>query len=232
MKDIPANVDATGISITDEKNKEINIIVVYRKPGINLIKKEWLKFLEQFTNTETIITGDFNAHNRQWNCSKTDRNGILLEEAMWENDMYVINDNTMSYLSDTHRAMSNIDLIFTTENLVNKIKYEQIEDTWGSDHHPIKFGINRIASRYQKKTNKTSTKRTQWSRYEEIMKNKVTEFKEEEINEENVLQEYKKLVKTMKEAVIEATPGRKIKEDEDSKKAVRDGPKRKSVTKD
>lgn len=189
--------------------------------------------MEQFTNTVTVITGDFNAHNRQWNCSKTDRNGLLLEEAMWENDMYVINDNTMSYLGDTHRAMSNIDLIFTTENLVNEIKYEQIEDTWGSDHHPIKFRINKIASRYQKKTNKTSTKRTQWSKYEEIMKNKVTEFKEEEINEENVLQEYKKLVKTMKEAVIEATPGRKIKEDEvNSKKAIRDGPKRKSVTKE
>lgn len=49
-------------SIIDEKNKEVNIIVIYRKPGANLLKKEWLKFLEQFANTDTIITGDFNAH--------------------------------------------------------------------------------------------------------------------------------------------------------------------------
>lgn len=65
LKDIPANVDCSGISITDEKSNEINLIVIYRKPGGSLIKREWLKFLEQFANMETIIAGDFNAHNRQ-----------------------------------------------------------------------------------------------------------------------------------------------------------------------
>lgn len=41
------------------------------------------------------------------------------------------------------------------------------------------------------------------------MKEKVNEFKEREVNEENVLQEYEELVKSMKEAVNEATPGRR-----------------------
>lgn len=95
IKDIPTNVDCSGISITDERNSEINLIVAYRKPGDNLIKREWLKFMEQFTNTETIITGNFNAHNRQWNYRRTDRNGMILEEVMEEKDMYVVNVNTV-----------------------------------------------------------------------------------------------------------------------------------------
>lgn len=95
IKDIPTNIDCSGISITDERNSEINLIVAYRKPGDNLIKREWLKFMEQFTNTETIITGNFNAHNRQWNYRRTDRNRMILEEAMEEKDMYVVNVNTI-----------------------------------------------------------------------------------------------------------------------------------------
>lgn len=95
IKDILTNVDCSGISITDERNSEINLIVAYRKPEDNLIKREWLKFMEQFTNTETIITGNFNAHNRQWNYRRIDRNGMILEEAMEEKDMYVVNVNTV-----------------------------------------------------------------------------------------------------------------------------------------
>lgn len=33
----------------------------------------------------------------------------------------------MSYLGDTHRSISNIDLIYTTGSLVNDIDYEQID---------------------------------------------------------------------------------------------------------
>lgn len=98
-------MDCSGISITDEGKKEINKITIYRKPGINLRKNEWNKFLEQFNNTETIITGVFNAHNREWNCRRTDSNGAVLSDILWENDMYVINEDTLSHMGI--RSLSN-----------------------------------------------------------------------------------------------------------------------------
>lgn len=180
-------MDCSGISITDEGKKEINKITIYRKPGINLRKNEWNKFLEQFNNTETIITGDFNAHNREWNCRRTDNNGAVLSDILWENDMYVINEDTLSYLGDMYHSSSNIDLIFASESLVNSMKYEQVTDTWGSDHYPIKVQLNRNMGTYQKRTNKTSTKKTPRSKYEELMEEKINEIKEEEINENNVI---------------------------------------------
>lgn len=67
--------------------------------------------------------------------------------------MYVINEDTLSYLGDIYHSSSNIDLIFASESLVNSMKYEQVTDTWGSDHYPIKVQLNRNMGTYQKKTN-------------------------------------------------------------------------------
>lgn len=55
IKDIPTNVDCSGVSITDERNSEINLIVAYRKPGDNLIKREWLKFMEHLLTQRQLL---------------------------------------------------------------------------------------------------------------------------------------------------------------------------------
>lgn len=65
--------------------------------------------------------------------------------------------------------------------MCDKINYEQLNDTWGSDHYPIKCKINHSKinhskvnhSIYRKKTNKLSKKKTSCGVYENIFRNKI-----------------------------------------------------------
>lgn len=127
---------------------------------------------------------------------------------MWERNMYVVNVDTLSYLGDYDYIPSNIDLIISTADMINDIKYEQIKDTWGSDHHPIKFEINKTASTYRKKMNKTSTKSTSWEEYHKQMEKTWTNLEKITISDENAMNIYEDLTSTMKKCVYLATPGR------------------------
>lgn len=64
------------------------------------------------------------------------------------------------------------------------------------------------------------------------MEEKINEIKEEEINENNVIQTYEKLVQFMKEAVNKATSGRKISNKGDMEIGTNSGKNRKSSIKD
>lgn len=129
MKDIPIHAESTGISIFDTLGETTDIINIYRKPNTQINRNEWRKFLQQFNNSKTILTGDLNIHSRNWNCQISDKNAAIIQEEMWERNMYVVNVDTLSYLGDYDHIPSNIDLIMSTADMINDIKYEQIKDT-------------------------------------------------------------------------------------------------------
>lgn len=114
----------------------------------------------------------FNAHNRIWNCEKTDSNGELLLEEMEERDLYIVNRDTLTSVGKGGKRHSNLDLCFCSEDLLCIVKHNQLKDTWGSDHYPIEFIIEVSRRIYKKVTNRISTKRTDWRLYEEIIKSK------------------------------------------------------------
>lgn len=64
-------------------------------------KKQWENVMRFDDNgLETIITGDFNAHNILWNCQDTDANGDNLCETMDNAEMICLNQETESRLGN------------------------------------------------------------------------------------------------------------------------------------
>lgn len=84
-----------------------------------------------------ILAGDFNAHNVSWNCKNSDYSGRILLEETEEEGLYIVNDDTMSRMGNVSQQDSYLDVVFVSESIVDKVRYEQLEDTWGSDHFPI-----------------------------------------------------------------------------------------------
>lgn len=84
-----------------------------------------------------IITEDFNAHNKVWNCANTDRIGDELFEDFLEKDLFIVNKDTGSRLGEGNQRNSNINLIFYTDNIFDKVHYEQGDDTFGSFSNKI-----------------------------------------------------------------------------------------------
>jgi len=84
--------------------------------------------------------------------------GDNLFETM-DNGMICLNQETKSRIKNIRQVSSNIDLIFNTQKIVDKINIKQGEDTWGSDHYPIHLKLEIEIHRYKKRTNKISTKK-------------------------------------------------------------------------
>ncbi|XP_011632337.1 uncharacterized protein LOC105424011 isoform X2 [Pogonomyrmex barbatus] len=96
QKDTHESVERLDITIKNFSEK-VNIVAVYRRPGIRLSKSTWRKIFTNNENTyKTYYVGDFNAHNTIWNCGDTDRNGENMCEIMCERDLVCYNEDTKS----------------------------------------------------------------------------------------------------------------------------------------
>lgn len=157
---IGEEVDVIEVRIINVEEK-FNLVAVYRRPGGVLPTRKWREiFLFDNRQFESIFVGDYNAHNTVWNCQNTDRNGERLWEVTIDNDIICLNQDTISRIGNVGQESSNIDLIFSTVEIMDKLEYEQIPDSWGSDHHPLEIRINESIIPYRKKTNRISTKKT------------------------------------------------------------------------
>ena len=136
-------MELAGIIITNVKPC-IDLLVCYRAPGMSLSQESWNEiFYNVEKNKFTLLMGDFNAHNKIWNCEKTDSNGDRLHESLTNSNMLLHNFDTLTHIIPNSYTYSNIDLIFSSTNISNKINTKDSDDTLGSDHFPIFINVNR-----------------------------------------------------------------------------------------
>lgn len=124
---------------------------------------------------------------------------------MEEEGFFVINYNTKSRISEAGSLPSNIDLMFSSEDIFELITYKQEEDTWGSDHYPIEYNIKISKKRYIKIGNRITTKRTDWTIYQKEIKNKEDILRSKNFKRSYMQYRYRIIVEIMKNAVKEAT---------------------------
>lgn len=146
-------LEVCGIKIRIN-NKDLFIVSIYRPPTISISTDEWLSFLNQFNNKNVLILGDYNAHHTHWGSTSSSAEGNRLFEALSESDFDIMNDGSMTTLPSRSRSGSAIDLSLATVNLLPYASWEVINESWGSDHYPIKMEIfgqvtckNRASSR-------------------------------------------------------------------------------------
>lgn len=109
--------------------------------------------------------GDFNAHNREWNCWKEDREGTILAEIIEEQDLFVINDKTTSRTGSGKHRPANLDLLITTFEIYQDTRVREEGETLGSDHQVIEVVINRDTQTWDPNkytTRKYNTEEIKW----------------------------------------------------------------------
>lgn len=104
---------------------------------------------------------------------------------------------------------SNINLIFTSGDLIDKVKYEQLNDAWGSDHYFLVMEIDLQKAVYKKKTNKISSRKTNWKEYVAEMEGTEQGLLKEKYVELEIPDKYRYIVADMRRAVEFATYGKK-----------------------
>lgn len=95
--------------------------------------------------------------------------------------------------------------------MVYKLNCYQLDDTWGSHHYPIETILDETVFTYKKRTNRLSTRKTDWVKYKNILQQKDENIKNWQINEDNWEVVYEKLVNELKRTVTLATRGTSVK---------------------
>ncbi|EZA50326.1 hypothetical protein X777_11269 [Ooceraea biroi] len=75
---------------------------------------------------------------------------------MYDKGYTVLNSDTKSRLNYYNQVASNINLVFVNNDLSGLLEYNQLSDTWGSDHYPIEISFDIEVEPYRKLTNRVT----------------------------------------------------------------------------
>ncbi|CAB0043878.1 unnamed protein product [Trichogramma brassicae] len=135
------SVESYGIRILNT-TPALDIIVIYRSPDTPFVQEEWNRLLNVAEpNHATIFMGDFNAHHTSWNCEYCDGSGLRLESAYKLNSLFLHNFGTSTFVDLRRNYASNLDLVFSSQNIKDIVSTSTNEDLWGSDHRPVFVNI-------------------------------------------------------------------------------------------
>lgn len=92
----PAGYNTVGIR-TRNLERNLNILAIYRHPRGSVIAKDLYNLFGRMDGGgDSIILGDFNAHNTTWNCVSTNPGGEILMDVMEGLGFFCINIDTKS----------------------------------------------------------------------------------------------------------------------------------------
>lgn len=103
----------------------LNLTACYRAPNTNPTQLEWDNLFSIVNSSEThLFMGDFNAHSISWKCARDDCSGNRLSESISDTDLLLLNTNTSTQVDAQSGNLSNLDLIFSTNDIADKTEVE------------------------------------------------------------------------------------------------------------
>lgn len=224
LKSPDPSIEIAGIKITNVKSP-IEIVIVYRAPGFTLAQDHWDEILQNInTKKHAILMGDFNAHHVTWNCSKTDTNGTRLFNAIERSNLILHNTNSLTHFSKSIdksiSKYSNLDLIFSTVGISDKINVNVENETWGSDHFPVNVEVNVEKHIYRKKTFNIKSVRTNWDGVYNHLENEFYQLFSYSYDLLDVREKYELFINIVTKAIESNTPKKKIMNDKKHRNPV------------
>ena len=133
------------VEIITVKINKINISNIYIHPNTKCQGFSQMKKVLNNLNEFHMLTGDFNAHHKNWSQGKCNKRGELVANWFKINDMMSINGkDDVTHFNFKTKENNSPDICAINKKYIHKISSWRIGDDIGSDHLPIiiKLGIN------------------------------------------------------------------------------------------
>ncbi|GBO13212.1 hypothetical protein AVEN_54299-1, partial [Araneus ventricosus] len=158
---------ATIVVATFHSLPPINLISVYNPPlNATMFTNDLEKLISY--NSSTFIAGDFNAKNRQWNCSSTCRLGKHLLNFVKITKQIFLTPETTTRISTTGASI----LDFAITRNVNYLSTVRTENELYGDHLPVRFWLDTDTDLHHSQTFITN-----WKKYQQhIIANSTIDF--------------------------------------------------------
>src|SRR5688572_12553658 len=129
-----------------------------------------------FPHKRSILVGDFNAHNKLWGCSETNKRGKIIEEILTENDLVVLNTGQATHItSNQSNSHSVIDLSISSQDVALNARHNVTNSNMGSDHYATITTVNEeVIIEYSLSMYLWKLKKADWKKYKEISKFSLT----------------------------------------------------------
>ena len=145
---------------------KINIINIYLPD--NSWREEDLRDTLGQIPQPTLLTGDFNCHNRWWGSESTKNKGRKLEEIINNTPLILLNSGKPTYLNATSGTLSAIDLSFASPSIAVMAEWDTFEDPHHSDHFPISIKLGITKQKYSVPP-RWNIKKADWTSFREAL---------------------------------------------------------------
>lgn len=120
----------------------VSIYLSPNQPSVNDIKQQLNNLVRQLPEP-VIFMGDLNASNTEWGSLLTNARGHMIQQFCCDNGLVVLNDGSHTRISFSNGKTSAIDLTLVSWQIASQVSWEVDEDSYGSDHFPIKISTSR-----------------------------------------------------------------------------------------
>lgn len=114
-----------------------------------------------------ILVCEFNAHNPLWGSRSTNAIGKIMEKALDDIDLYLLNDNPPTYFCQRTNSFSSIDLVFCSTKISTQIAWNPLSHCYSSDHIPILLDTDLAVVIQSPSTPKWKFDIANWDKYRE-----------------------------------------------------------------
>ena len=138
--DIQSRLQTVAVRVTLDRPISLCSLYISEEDWRTISPLEIKKLIEDIPHPK-IITGDWNARNTLWHSDVNCQKGDCLEDIFDELNMVVIDNDRPTHISTANNSCSHIDVTIVSPSLRTSITWDTLEDTFSSDHYPIKLEI-------------------------------------------------------------------------------------------
>ena len=192
-------------------NRKLKISNIYCPPDKNPKSHEFQRF---FSQRNTVLVGDFNAHHGIFGSPLTNARGRTLENLITSYDFTVLNTGATTHINHSG-GESALDLTITSRNLATISNWTVLRDPIGSDHFPTITKIAEPTLFEEYSVPKWSYKKADWTKFKTLCQAQLNEkiFKVDQTEDTAIT--YQRFIETVQHIASESIP--KIKKKQGTK---------------
>ena len=169
---LTTRLQAVAIRLT--AGKTTTICSIYLPPSLSLKASDLNDLIDQLP-TPFILMGDFNAHNPIWGSSTTSPRGRMLEKLLSDTDIFLLNDNSPTYVHPATTTFSNLDLTLIHPSISTDYSWSVLDSLHGSDHFPIL--LSSILPAVSSNPSRWNFTRADWTEFQTLCSTDLTSDK-------------------------------------------------------
>ena len=170
--EVPLDTPLQAVAARVSLHKTITVCSLYLPPTASVAKEDLTRLFQQLPSP-FLVLGDLNGHSPLWGSDQYNIRGRVVESALAEFDLCLLNDGSPTYLHPASSSASCIDLTVCDPSVLLDFEWRVHDDQCGSDHFPLV--VTPVGSEEEAPVGRWNLKRANWELFSSLCRSQLTE---------------------------------------------------------